>query len=184
MWEEELKDSPATTPGKPLKLAISLSHKYTEANLNFANLKGRDRMMADHLRSSGAFEVHLALIVREQEGGGEEDDYDDYEYGYYRGRGGNRRTSGFMTMVHVCNDEISVEKWVDETGETVENKGLEIDHEHETIDGEKLFHRELPLMMFAKVLAPSPFHLLNHPTSLLFTYFLGTFSPTYCKRHM
>ena len=165
MWEEDLKDSPATTPGKPLKLAISLSHKYTEANLNFSNLKGRDLMTADRLRSSGAFEVHLALIVRKQEGGGEED---DYGYGYYRGRGGNRRTSGFMTMVEVCNDEISVDKWVDETGEKVENEGLEIDHEHETIDGEKLFHRELPLMTSANVLAPSPFHLLNHPTSLSF----------------
>ena len=65
VWEEQLKDCHVTTPGKPIKLAILLSHKYTEANLDFDNLKGRDLVMADHLRSSGAFEVHLALIVRD-----------------------------------------------------------------------------------------------------------------------
>ena len=88
MWEEALKAAPAAaaTSGKPLKLAISLSHKYTKANLDFANLKGRDLMMADHLRSSGAFEVHLALIVRHITGGGDEEEFGYGEYG--RGRWG------------------------------------------------------------------------------------------------
>ena len=88
LWEEALKAAPAAaaTSGKPLKLAISLSHKYTKANLDFANLKGRDVAMADHLRSSGAFEVHLALIVRHITGGGDEEEFGYGEYG--RGRWG------------------------------------------------------------------------------------------------
>ena len=68
LWEEDQNASPVPTPGKPLKLAILLEHEYTKANLNFANLKGRDLGKADHLRSSGAFEVHLALITRHKNG--------------------------------------------------------------------------------------------------------------------
>ena len=169
MWEEALKASPAvaaaTTPGKPLKLAVSLSHKYTKANLDFANLKGRDLMMADHLRSSGAFEVHLALIVRHITGGGDEEEFGYGEYGYGRGRWGGyrygrgrwggygyedeeedddedhvededdeedeeessprpKRQKGRHTMVDLCEDEVSVDKWVDETGATVKHEGL------------------------------------------------------------
>ena len=162
LWEEELKDSHETTPGNPLKLAISLSHKYTEANLNFANLKGRDVVTADRLRSCGAFEVHLALITRQVSGGGNESEFD---YGYYRrgyGRG-RSRSPEFHTMEYIGNIDISVEKWVDERGEEVENKGLEIDDEHETLDGEQLFHREPPIMTFPKcsdIAEPRNFSLL------------------------
>ena len=113
-----------TTPGKPLKLAISLSHKYTKANLDFANLKGRDLMMADHLRSSGAFEVHLALITRHKWGQAEEDD--DYGYDRWGNRGYSRSSSeaSHHSMWDVCEDTVSVKKWVDETGATVNNGGI------------------------------------------------------------
>ena len=84
--------------------------------------------------------MSIEMHPRETEGGGEEEDfYYDYDY---TGRGGNHRTSGFHEMTCVCEDEIKVELWVDERGEEVENEGLEIDHEHETLDGEKLYHRE------------------------------------------
>ena len=122
LWEEEVRASPVPDPSTPLKLAISLKHEYTEANLDFANLKGRDLKMADNLRSSGAFEVHLALITRHKTGSAEED-------GWYGGGRYGRCRDGSVNhpMVDVCEDEISVDKWVDETGEEVENEGLEID---------------------------------------------------------
>ena len=70
MWEEELEKK-----GAHEKLVIELEYEYTQANLNFANLKGRDLVKADHLRASGAFEVHLALIVRHKRGS--PDDWSD-----------------------------------------------------------------------------------------------------------
>ena len=45
-------------------------------------------------------------------------------------------------MEEVIEDDIVIDKWVDETGATVENKGLKIDHENETVDGEALFHSD------------------------------------------
>ena len=35
-----------------------------------------------------------------------------------------KRQKGRHTMVDLCEDEVSVDKWVDETGATVEHEGL------------------------------------------------------------
>jgi hypothetical protein len=44
--------------------AVPPEHEYTEANLRFEHLKGRDRHLARALSSSRDFEVHLALVQR------------------------------------------------------------------------------------------------------------------------
>ena len=120
MWEEELEKK-----GTHKKLVFELDYQYTQANLNFANLKGRDLVKADHLRASGAFEVHLALIVRHKRGS--PDDWSD-------------DPDGPHFMEYTIEEDITIKKWVDETDETVET-GLDIDPgEKETLDGEPLFH--------------------------------------------
>lgn len=45
-------------------LLLFTEHEYTEANLRFEHLKGRDRHMVGALSSSRDFEVHLALVQR------------------------------------------------------------------------------------------------------------------------
>ena len=137
MWEEELIED----PDKPEKFAILLKHEYTETNLSFANLKGHDLGMADNLRSSGAFEVHLVLITRHKNGSAAYD-HSRYKRRRWGGYSSESESSGTHFMEDVNEDTIKIEKWVNETGAEVENEDLEIDYDHETVDGEALFHRD------------------------------------------
>ncbi|RDW69921.1 hypothetical protein BP5796_08318 [Coleophoma crateriformis] len=67
-------------------LVYLFDYSYTEANISYANLKGRDQRVTAQLREACAdagFELYLANIQRSIEGACDEpEDEDDY-YGYY-----------------------------------------------------------------------------------------------------
>ena len=100
--EEETEDS-EEEEGEHEKLVILLEHQYTEANMKFANLKGRDMVKADHLRASGAFEVHLALIVRHKRGSAEFDPGSYYKRrrGRWGGWGDSSESEGAIHLHHL-----------------------------------------------------------------------------------
>jgi hypothetical protein len=52
-------------------------HEYTEANLKFEHLKGKDRAMVQALSACRGFDVHLVLVTRTITEIAEE-----YSYGY------------------------------------------------------------------------------------------------------
>lgn len=68
------------------KIAIQLDHQYTQTNMSFGGIKGRDRVIADAFANasdangSPLLEVHLAIIEKMETGspsGG-------YDYGRYK----------------------------------------------------------------------------------------------------
>ena len=112
MWEDGTEDSEEEETedseegeGEHEKLVILLEHQYTEANMKFANLKGRDMVKADHLRASGAFEVHLALIVRHKRGSAEFDPGSYYKRrrGRWGGWGDSSESEGAIHLHHLLS---------------------------------------------------------------------------------
>eukprot|EP00605_Chrysophyceae_sp_TOSAG23-4_P000279 GSChrysophyteH1.ASY1.ANO1.321.1 assembled CDS len=74
------------------KFALPLEHKYTETNMSFAGMKGKDAKVLSLLEnatdpSTGKklFNVYLARVQKHLTGSSNEEDYD---YDYYGGRGG------------------------------------------------------------------------------------------------
>ncbi|TKA54697.1 hypothetical protein B0A49_12854 [Cryomyces minteri] len=60
----------------PRKLIYILEHEYSDASLQYDQLKGKDQLCANHLKNVGAemgFDVFLASLEREVTGGFEED---------------------------------------------------------------------------------------------------------------
>lgn len=61
-WSDSVRSEPT-----PLRLMLPLQHRYTPRDISFANLKGADAAMALHVRQSGAFEMRLLLVERNEE---------------------------------------------------------------------------------------------------------------------
>jgi hypothetical protein len=121
----------------PMKLAILLDHEYTETNLSFGNLKGRDLERANLLKQCNQFELHLALITRHKTGSGEMPFHSKWSrWGHYDD------DEGPHEMIDCYEDSISVSKFVDATDKSVTLTGLEFDTDKETLDGEPLFHSD------------------------------------------
>jgi len=120
-----------------------LEHDYTERNLHFANLKGRDKEVVDFLMGSRdidgnpLFVVCLMLIEKHDSGSAEDDRY--YEYsrrGYYSYDVGNH------TMEEVHNSEVGIRHWIGPDDEPMNNFRLDFDLEESLLtvkDTEELF---------------------------------------------
>jgi len=108
--------------GRKICRGYLLEHKYTETNLSFANLKGRDKQVVDTVRSarsidgSPLFVACLLLIERHQtgspgcSGGGYYDDCSDHE------------------MCDVHDEDTGPKLWVGPDGQQLTSFGLEFDH--------------------------------------------------------
>ncbi len=59
-WAAEEGDGEAAAP----LVTLALEHKYTETNLSFRGLKGRDARLVGLLQQCGGLELHLALVTK------------------------------------------------------------------------------------------------------------------------
>ncbi|KAG2489506.1 hypothetical protein HYH03_011958 [Edaphochlamys debaryana] len=101
-------------------LALPLEHKYTEANLSFGGLKGRDHTRVQALLGCGLLEVRLALVTRHVHGG--------VEGGYQpSGRRRRRRWSDYSdsedegcaetaVMGEIYDDDSAFVRWISPDG--------------------------------------------------------------------
>eukprot|EP00752_Nemacystus_decipiens_P002127 g2029.t1 len=120
------------------KVILPLEHEYTTASLSFDGLKGRDRAMADALRSCRSVDLYLATIVKHERG--------DVEYGYghdyYHSR--KRRYNYYdddddesdaeeKVMGEVFETEVSAQNWIASDDSPVGLR-LSIDVEREVLD--------------------------------------------------
>ncbi len=97
------------------KLAITLSHQYTEKGLTFDALKGIDRARTQIIFAAGhqaGFKVHLALLTLWQMGSA----YEDYYPQYY---GDNDPQDEPHTMSEVLDESLVASNWIDEEGQSV-----------------------------------------------------------------
>ena len=120
----------AAEAASPRVLGVLLEHKYTETNLGFGALKGRDRSVVDTLRAARAaaagqpaFDVSLVLIQRQMTG-----DCDCWYDGSRRGRScrygsyssdDDEELIEGATMDEVYTDETHVVMWVCPDGSVV-----------------------------------------------------------------
>lgn len=81
------------------KVVLPLEHEYTEANLSFGGLKGRDQAMVDVLRMCPELDLHLALVVKHVSGTAEE----DYGYCSRYDAGCFPRPCSFITYYRFCH---------------------------------------------------------------------------------
>ncbi|KAG2499202.1 hypothetical protein HYH03_002783 [Edaphochlamys debaryana] len=101
-------------------LALPLEHKYTETNLSFGGLKGRDHTRVQALLGCGLLEVRLALVTRHVHGG--------VEGGYQpSGRRRRRRWSDYSdsedqgcadtaVMGEIYDDDSAFVRWISPDG--------------------------------------------------------------------
>ncbi|CAB9501967.1 expressed unknown protein [Seminavis robusta] len=118
-------------------LGYVLEHQYTETNLRFANLKGRDRAVVDTLRnardSNGRplFVVCL-LLLQKWESGSAEDDGDNY---YYHRRD---RDNATYTMEEVHETTTSTCLWIGPNDEEMDEFNLDFDLQEALLADESL----------------------------------------------
>ncbi|KAG1672198.1 hypothetical protein FOA52_002898 [Chlamydomonas sp. UWO 241] len=80
-WAAEAASRDAIDGGKATNLllrSLDLEHRYTEANLSFGGLKGKDAACVALLRRSGVLDLHLVLATKVRRGVAES----SYGYGY------------------------------------------------------------------------------------------------------
>lgn len=93
-------------------LGYVLEHNYTETNLHFANLKGRDKEVVNFLRGSRdqsgnpLFVVCMMLVVKHESGQPETHGHSGYRCGY----GDSDSDECDHTMAEVYETEIYVKK--------------------------------------------------------------------------
>eukprot|EP00947_MAST-08B_sp_MAST-8B-sp1_P006524 g6524.t1 len=110
----------------PKRLAKMLEHEYTETNISFDALKGNDAIMADLIRSSGKFDVHLALLEKHERGSA------GVSSGWRRGWGDDDDDGAAgATMEDIIDQSTSTVRWIDTRGEDVEFEDID---EHDLID--------------------------------------------------
>lgn len=115
---------PATGEDSPQKLAYILDHKYSQANLSFDKLKGRDRSLVQNVKEACeqlGFQLALGSLDYYQCGAADDDD------GYY-GRGGRD-----VTMAEVGHDKLTVQLFAGPKGEYLGGK-TELDEEELMVD--------------------------------------------------
>lgn len=142
----------STEPGTKL-VAHRLEHKYTERNLAFSNLKGRDLAMVDAARRCGVLDVHLVLLRKHQIG--EPDDpgygYSRHRRRYHRGRYDDSDDddsdeygndgSGY-TMGEVFDETVDTVCWISSDDKRQEFKGINVDNDDVLDEDEPLFDED------------------------------------------
>lgn len=96
---------PVTGESSPQKLAYILDHEYSEANLSFDQLKGRDLSLVQTLKDvceQEGFQLGLGSLSYSQSGEAEGDDYGRYgrRRGWYGGYSESDAEDVTMGMVH------------------------------------------------------------------------------------
>ena len=114
-----------------LRLAVTLDHRYTQEGLSIDKLKGVDRARAEVLFEAAEQAdciAHLALVTLWQSGQAE-GGYDDYSYGYGRGRRYHwsddeeetdfDETTSEYDMGEIYDWSLSADHWSDREGKKV-----------------------------------------------------------------
>ncbi|CAN0266927.1 unnamed protein product, partial [Scytosiphon promiscuus] len=101
------------------KFILPLEHEYTKASLSFGGLKGRDRAVADALRSCGGLDLYLATVEKHEHGtaapeGGWWGSRHKRHRGYdcYDDSDSGSEDDG-MVMDEVLESNVSIEDWTD-----------------------------------------------------------------------
>ncbi|GLC50706.1 hypothetical protein PLESTB_000410300 [Pleodorina starrii] len=149
-------------PGAPRMLTIPLEHKYTEANLSFCGLKGRDAAVVTLLAGCEALDVHLALVRKRVRGIPKTDDewYDSWRAGdWYRSwldendeedEEGEDDSDGddadapsdasdTPAMYSVTEEHVDAPKWVPVSGPKIDLRSLAASLDSCLLTGDRLF---------------------------------------------
>jgi hypothetical protein len=117
----------------PDMLAYKLGHQYTDANLKFNALKGRDREVVEHLQGvcqQIGSHFYLAQLEKRVVGGCDDDDGDHYDdYHRYGGDSDDDSDSdesanedGHHYLTEIYESSLQLPRVVDIRGETVATK--------------------------------------------------------------
>lgn len=128
-------------------LAVLLEHCYTQANMSFNSLKGRDSMIERALRMTGESDLALALAERKdfRESTLVEEALDDFHFAQ-----GSTQTRKQMHLRIACElrmeimheSSVSYVKVVADKGSDFSKSKLHIDFKKEMLDGYPLFKRK------------------------------------------
>lgn len=122
-----LGDWPAQ-PDAPTKLAVTLTHQYTQEGLKWDALKGVDRSRALALAEAGrrsGCHVFLALLTLWESASLAYDGSSEYGYGRRRGRHGTREAGDYQ-IEEMLDTSLTAEHWRSPDGESMPLGSLKI----------------------------------------------------------
>jgi len=112
-----------------------MKHKYTPTNLSLANMKGRDRLVVDLLRSvqdengHPLYSLSLVLLTRHQSG--------QAAFDHFRRYDDSEDEKGSHVMEEVYEDSTNIDYWIGPDGTKIRNwKNLSIFENSLLIDGD------------------------------------------------